>query len=204
MSFLPSLAGVVILLFGGACASPKEPRTALGDAQTSSARASGRSLDHGAATPEERELVAELRRLANDGGSAAAACKGLLVLGFRNDRMFEAGRIELSAGGAILLQRLAAVSAAAQAADADRPSLYTSGPLRVAGFPMDWELSSARAQNVVKTLEESDVSAQLEPTPTLCALGSGAARDDVPERRIEILVPASERLQRIYFGRSSR
>lgn len=144
----------------------------------------------------DRLLARTLRAELTAAGGSASPAHGFLVLHLPNDRLFETGRVDLSLAGWELVQRLVPLLGAVQAADVERPTLFTSGPVLITGYPTDWELSDARAHTLAEAIQTLDVDAQ--PKPMRAALRDAPIPE--PARRVDIQVPASDPFQRRYFA----
>jgi flagellar motor protein MotB len=144
------------------------------------------------------ELVGNLKNEISSGQIQVTELKGKLTLNMVEKILFNSGQASVKESGQKVLDRIA--SALKNIQDKDiRVEGYTDntplGPKLRERFPTNWELSTARATNVVRYLEETD---QLDPS-RLVAAGFGQyhpiSENDTEEgraqnRRIDIvLVP---------------
>ena len=142
----------------------------------------------------QNELVAELEQEIADGQIQVRRLRGQLRVDMVDEVLFDSGEATLKPEGQAVLEKVAAVLASANRAiqvHGHTDNVPIQGRL-AERFPTNWELSAARAVNVVRFLEK----AGLDPT-TLSATGlsqyrpresndtdSGRRRN----RRIEILL----------------
>lgn len=189
------LVALVLSLSAYACTGPSA-RPAMSSTETSGAIVpnAGQRPDERAAA--DRLLADSLYALVGATGGSASPGQGFLVLHLPNEKLFETGRVEVSAAGQELLESLVPLLQAVQAADVERPTTYTSGPVLITAYPSDWPLSAARASTLAQLLHTLEADAQATPT----ARGNEAA-SSLPSRRIDLRLPASAQFQRVYFDR---
>jgi chemotaxis protein MotB len=148
------------------------------------------------------EIVAKLQQEISDGQIQVERLRGQLRVDMVDEILFDSGEASLKPAGKEVLQKLASVLAGA---DRQIRVQGHTDDVPIAGrlaqtFPTNWELSAARAVNVVRFLQEG---AGLDPVQlSASALSQYRPRvpNDGPEgrqknRRIEILLePAIEEL----------
>jgi chemotaxis protein MotB len=137
-----------------------------------------------------RELALRFKRMTDTGELSVALRAGRIMLVLPNDVLFDSGRSELTQPGKATLLKIAQVLR-----DLGDRQLQVAGhtdnvPIHTARFATNWELSTARALEVVKLLVESGV-----PPRALSAAGYGefdpvapndTAANKSKNRRIEI------------------
>jgi chemotaxis protein MotB len=137
-----------------------------------------------------RGLALKLRRMIDAGELEIALRSGRMVLVLPTDVLFDSGKANVGARGREALAQVAAVLSTLKDRRFQVSGHTDTDPIRYSGFESNWELSAARALQVLKVLTESGMS----PT-TLSAAGYGEfdplVSNDLPEhkaknRRIEI------------------
>jgi chemotaxis protein MotB len=133
-----------------------------------------------------------IKSLAADFGIQVTPIQEGIRLSFEDQILFDFGKADINAAGHALLNRVAEVIQKGR--DAVRVEGHTDNiPIRTARFPSNWELSVARAVNVVKYFVEVG---NIDPR-RLSAVGYGESRplvaNDTPanrmkNRRVEILL----------------
>jgi chemotaxis protein MotB len=139
-----------------------------------------------------RNLVAQLRSMIDAGQLKVVIRDGRMIIALPNDVLFDSGKTAIKPDGVAALAQVAQVLAGI----ADRHFLVAGDtddvPIHTSRFPSNWELSTARAVEVVKLLVDKGVKPEL-----LAAAGYGqfdpVAANDSPEhraqnRRIEIVL----------------
>lgn len=139
-----------------------------------------------------RELASRLASMVESGKLKVKVRNGKMVIELANNILFESGKTALKAEGQSALTELAAVLQTIK----DRAFLVTGHtdnvPIAASSFKSNWELSTARAVNVVQYLQDGGV----DPTK-LAAAGYGeydpVAPNETDEgkalnRRIEIVL----------------
>jgi chemotaxis protein MotB len=148
---------------------------------------------------EIRELTARLQKLVDAGQLKVAMRGGRLLIVLPNDVLFDSGRTDLKEDGRRTLVEIAKVLRTMPDRRFQVAGHTDNVKINTARFPSNWELSTARAVEVVKLLVEGGMDAR-----ALSAAGYGefdpVASNDAPDgrarnRRIEIaLVPNLESL----------
>ena len=149
-----------------------------------------------------REVAEQLAGMIEAGQLSVTIRDGRMVINLDNEILFASGRTDIRSDGQEALEELAEVMD-----DLDDRNFLVAGhtddvPIGSGRFSSNWELSTARAVEVVEFLQGNDVSPQ-----TLAAAGYGeydpvASNDDEAgralNRRIEIvLMPSIEELPAI-------
>lgn len=152
-----------------------------------------------ARTAAFRDLMARFRSMVDAGALKVAMRDGRMLLVLANDVLFDSGRADLKEGGKKALTQVASVLKTMQGRRFQVAGHTDNVKIQTAHFPSNWELSTARAVEVVKLL----VDRGMDPR-SVSAAGYGefdpAATNDTPDgrgknRRIEIsLVPNLEEL----------
>ena len=147
------------------------------------------------AAAEERarlfqEFVLKFKKLIDAGQLKVATRAGRLVIQLSNDVLFDSGQTAIKPGGKEALMQVAKVLATVRGRGFQVAGHTDNVPIQTARFPSNWELSTARAVEVVKLLLTHGVSPQ-----AVSAAGYGEfdpiAGNDSPDgkaknRRIEI------------------
>jgi len=139
-----------------------------------------------------RTLVEKLRSMIDSGQIKVTIRNGRMLLALPNDVLFDSGKTAVKAEGKTAIAKVAQVLATI----ADRRFLVAGHtdnvPIKTARFPSNWELSTARAVEVVQLLIAGGMKPQV-----LGAAGYAefdpAGSNDTPEgkagnRRIEIIL----------------
>lgn len=137
-----------------------------------------------------KSLALKLRHMVDSGELEIALRSGRMVLVLPTDVLFDSGKAKVGARGKEALTQVAAALASLSDRHFQVSGHTDDDPIRFSGFESNWELSTARALQVVKVLTESGM------TPaSLSAAGYGefdpVVQNDTPEhkaknRRIEI------------------
>ncbi|HEY2743049.1 MAG TPA: OmpA family protein [Polyangia bacterium] len=139
-----------------------------------------------------RNLVAQLRSMIDAGKLKVIIRDGRMIIALPNDVLFDSGKTAIKPDGQAALAEVAQVLAGI----GDRHFLVAGDtddvPIHTSRFPSNWELSTARAVEVVKFLVDKGMKPEL-----LAAAGYGqfdpVVANDTPEhraqnRRIEIVL----------------
>jgi chemotaxis protein MotB len=148
---------------------------------------------------EFRELVARFRKLIDAGQLKVVTRGGRMLIELPNDILFDSGKTELRDAGKKALTEVAGVLRSMPDRRFQVAGHTDNVKIQTARFPSNWELSTARAVEVVKLLADAGMPAQ-----SLSAAGYGefspVEANDTPDRRaknrrIEIaLVPNLDEL----------
>ena len=139
-----------------------------------------------------RSLLAKLRAMIDAGQLKVVVREGRMLIALANDVLFDSGKTEIKPDGQTALAQVAQVLATIP----DRKFVVAGHtdnvPIRVARFPSNWELSTARAVEVTRFLIKNGMRPE-----SLAAAGYGEfdpiAKNDTPDgrsqnRRIEIVL----------------
>ncbi|NBV97216.1 MAG: chemotaxis protein MotB [Verrucomicrobia bacterium] len=143
---------------------------------------------------QEQKLEDDLKKKLADQDVVISRLKDQLKVTVASEILFPSGSAELAPAGADVLRKVAA--AANQSQDEVRVEGHTDSdpiaPVLAQYYPSNWELSTARAAVVVRTLQATG----MVPAERLAAVGYGdshpVAPNDTPEgrsknRRVEIV-----------------
>jgi len=139
-----------------------------------------------------RTLLLKFKKMIDAGELKIVLRDGRMVLQLRNDVLFDSGKVTIKEDGKEALAEVAGVLATLTDRKLQVAGHTDDVPISTQRFPSNWELSTARAVNVVKFLVESGV-----PTTALSAAGYSdndpvASNDDdeskAKNRRIEIVL----------------
>ncbi|HVY32253.1 MAG TPA: OmpA family protein [Polyangiaceae bacterium] len=137
-----------------------------------------------------RGLALKLRHMLDAGELEISLRSGRMVLILPTDVLFDSGKAKVGSRGREALSQVAAALATIKERRFQVSGHTDNDPIRFSGFESNWELSTARALQVVKVLTESGMA-----PATLSAAGYGefdpVALNDTAEhkaknRRIEI------------------
>jgi chemotaxis protein MotB len=137
-----------------------------------------------------RDLALRLKKMVDAGELEIKLRSGRMVLALPTDVLFDSGKAKLSSRGREAIAQVSSVLATLKDRRFQVAGHTDTDPIRYSGFESNWELSNARALQVVKVLVDSGMNAA-----TLSAAGYGefdpvAANDSVEQkaknRRIEI------------------
>ncbi len=137
-----------------------------------------------------RDLALKLRRMVDAGELEIVLRSGRMVLVLPTDVLFDSGKAKLGARGKEAVSQVATVLATLKDRRFQISGHTDNDPIRYSGFESNWDLSAARALQVVKVMAESGMSSS-----SLSAAGYGefdpVANNDSAEhkaknRRIEI------------------
>jgi chemotaxis protein MotB len=140
-----------------------------------------------------RDVALRLKRMVDSGDLQIALRGGRMVLVLSNDVLFDSGRTLLKPRGKQALGQIAAVLTTLQGRKFQVAGHTDNEPIRLSPYASNWELSAARALEVVRFLVQSG---HMRPE-ALSAAGYGefdpVSPNDGPEnkarnRRIEILL----------------
>lgn len=139
-----------------------------------------------------KNLLARFKKMIDAGDIQIVLRDGRMVLQLRNDVLFDSGKVDIKPEGKKALKDVASVLASLDGRELAVAGHTDDVPISTARFPSNWELSTARAVEVVKYLIDAGV-----PADRLSAAGYGqfdpVAKNDSPEgraknRRIEIVL----------------
>ncbi|MFZ5476756.1 MAG: OmpA family protein [Myxococcota bacterium] len=141
---------------------------------------------------EFRSLLARFKSLIDAGKLKVKIAYGRMVVELATDILFAPGSADLSPAGKTAIGEVAQVLAGIPEREFQVEGHTDNVPIRTAQYPSNWELASARAMTVVKSM----VEAGLQPDRVSAASYADwkpIAPNDTPEgrasnRRIEIVV----------------
>lgn len=141
------------------------------------------------------EIVASLQQEIADGQIQVERLRGQLKVDVVDEILFDSGEADLKPGGKAVLQKLAAVLAGAGRlvrVQGHTDNVPITGRLAQT-YPTNWELSAARAVNVVRFLHEESGLDPTQLSATAVSEYQPRSPNDTPEgrqrnRRIEILL----------------
>lgn len=139
-----------------------------------------------------RDLIAQLKKLVDAGTIKIAFRKGRMVVELPNNILFDSGKTKLKPEGQEALTQLAAALLSVGEREFIVGGHTDNVPIRNARFKNNWELSTARAVEVVTTMTEAGMKAQ-----NVAAAGyaefdpvadNGSPEGRAQNRRIEIIL----------------
>jgi chemotaxis protein MotB len=139
-----------------------------------------------------RNLLSKLRAMIDSGQLKVAIRGGRMIIALPNDILFDSGKTEVKTEGKNALEKVAQVLATVGDRDFLVAGHTDNVPIKMPKFPSNWELSTARAVEVVHFL----IAKGMKPK-VLAAAGYGefdpVVANDTPEhraqnRRIEIVL----------------
>jgi chemotaxis protein MotB len=142
-----------------------------------------------------RDLALRLKKMVDAGELEIKLRSGRMVLALPTDVLFDSGKAKLSSRGREAITQVSSVLATLKDRRFQVAGHTDADPIRYSGFDSNWELSSARALQVVKVLIDGGMNAA-----TLSAAGYGefdpvAANDSAEQkaknRRIEITLQSN-------------
>lgn len=104
-----------------------------------------------------RKVIEQFKELVNSGKLKIRIVDGQMVVQMASSILFETGKAKLSEEGEAALADLAAILASIPDRKFQIAGHTDNVPISSKKFPSNWELSSARAVNVVKFLQENGV-----------------------------------------------
>lgn len=182
-------------------ASVKEMRQALAELQKRKEQADARIKEY-------RSLLSKFQNLIDAGKLTVKMQDGRMVVVLATDVLFGSGSASLSKDGKAAIAEIAQLLASIPKRSFQVEGHTDNVPINTAQYPSNWELASARALTVVKTMVDAGM-----PVDRISAASFGeakpAAPNDTPEgraanRRIEIIIvpdlstlPGTDELQRV-------
>jgi len=105
-----------------------------------------------------QQLIAKFQKMIDAGDLTVVVRNGRLVLQLRNDVLFDSGKVTLKDAGKTALEEVASILKTVGDRDFQVAGHTDNVPISTERFPSNWELSAARAVNVVKFLENEGVA----------------------------------------------
>lgn len=139
-----------------------------------------------------RNLIVKLRQMIDSGQLKVAIRNGRMIIALPNDILFDSGKTDVKPDGVTALARVAQVLATVSDRDFLVAGHTDNLPIKTAKYRSNWELSTARAVQVVQLLISKGMSPKV-----LAAAGYGefdpVVANDTPanrahNRRIEIVL----------------
>lgn len=157
---------------------------------------------------EFKDLVKRFESLIREGRLRVKIVDGRMVVELPTDILFASGRADLSPEGRVALTEVGAVLATIPERSFQVEGHTDDVPIQTERFPSNWELASARAVTVLRTLMEAGVQADRISAASYGEFRPAAANDTkegkAANRRIEIVVvpdlsdlPGTEDLERL-------
>jgi chemotaxis protein MotB len=139
-----------------------------------------------------RNLLAKLRSMIDSGQLKVIIRDGRMIIALPNDILFDSGKTSVKAEGKSALEKVAQVLATV----ADRDFLVAGHtddvPIKTAQFPSNWELSTARAVEVVRYLITKGMNGKVLAAAGFAEFDPVIANDSTEHRaqnrRIEIVL----------------
>lgn len=155
-----------------------------------------------------QDMLDRFKALIDAGRLKVKIVDGRMVVVMATDILFESGKADLSADGQSALAEVGAVLADIPDRKYQVEGHTDNVPIATAKFPSNWELGSARALTVTRTLIEAGVPADRISAATFADTKPVASNDSkegkAANRRIEIVVvpdlsdlPGAEDLQKL-------
>jgi chemotaxis protein MotB len=107
-----------------------------------------------------RSLLLKFKKMIDSGELKILLRDGRMVLQLRNDVLFDSGKVSIKDEGKEALTEVASVLATLSDRKLQVAGHTDDVPISTQRFPSNWELSAARAVNVVKFLVEKGVNAE--------------------------------------------
>ncbi len=139
-----------------------------------------------------KSLLSKLRAMIDSGQLKVIIRKGRMIIALPNDILFDSGKTTVKKEGKAALEKVAQVLATV----ADRDFLVAGHtddlPIKTAQFPSNWELSTARAVEVVRFLVSKGMSGKVLSAAGFAEFDPVVANDSddhrAQNRRIEIVL----------------
>jgi chemotaxis protein MotB len=139
-----------------------------------------------------REIAQRLRRMLDAGELNITLRSGRMVLALPSDILFDSGKAKIAPQGRRALGEVGGVLATLPGRRFQVSGHTDTDPIRISGFASNWDLSSARALEVVRVLIESGMKpaalsaagyAEFDPVSA-----NDSAQNKARNRRIEIVL----------------
>ncbi len=139
-----------------------------------------------------KSLLSKLRAMIDSGQLKVIIRKGRMIIALPNDILFDSGKTSVKKEGKAALEKVAQVLATV----ADRDFLVAGHtddlPIKTAQFPSNWELSTARAVEVVRFLVTKGMTGKVLSAAGFAEFDPVIANDSddhrAQNRRIEIVL----------------
>ena len=139
-----------------------------------------------------RNLLAKLRSMIDSGQLKVIIRDGRMIIALPNDILFDSGKTEVKKDGKLALEKVAAVLATVPDRDFLVAGHTDDVPIKTERFPSNWELSTARAVEVVRFLISKGMNGKVLAAAGFAEFDPVAANDSPANRgqnrRIEIVL----------------
>jgi chemotaxis protein MotB len=141
---------------------------------------------------EFQDLVTKFKSLTDTGKISVKIVDGQMVVALSSDVLFPSGSARLSPDGSKSIEEVTALLTAVPNRKFQVEGFTDNIPIKTAQFPSNWELASARALNVVKTMLDSGMPSERVSAASFGDTHPVQANDTddgrAANRRIEIVV----------------
>ena len=141
---------------------------------------------------EYQSLLQRFKKLIDAGKLSVKIVDGRMVVALATDVLFSSGSAELSADGSTAIAEVSAVLASIPDRDFQVEGHTDNVPIKTEKYPSNWELASARALTVVRTMIGAGMPATRVSAASYGEFKPVAANDSADckksNRRIEIVV----------------
>jgi len=139
-----------------------------------------------------RNLLAKLRSMIDSGQLKVIVRDGRMIIALPNDILFDSGKTEVKKDGKLALEKVAAVLATVPDRDFLVAGHTDDVPIKTDRFPSNWELSTARAVEVVRFLISKGMNGKVLAAAGFAEFDPVVANDSPANRgqnrRIEIVL----------------
>ena len=139
-----------------------------------------------------KNLLAKLRSMIDSGQLKVIIRDGRMIIALPNDILFDSGKTEVKKDGKLALEKVAAVLATVPDRDFLVAGHTDDVPIKTDRFPSNWELSTARAVEVVRFLISKGMNGKVLAAAGFAEFDPVAANDSPvnrgQNRRIEIVL----------------
>ncbi|HUP57054.1 MAG TPA: OmpA family protein [Bdellovibrionota bacterium] len=108
---------------------------------------------------EFRELTAKFKSLVNSGQLTVKVINGKMTVALSTDVLFPSGSAKLSPKGLLAIKEVSQVLSTFVGRNFQVEGHTDNVPIKTASYPSNWELASARAMTVLKTMLDSGMAA---------------------------------------------
>lgn len=148
---------------------------------------------------EFRSMLSKLKSMIDSGKLRVRIVRNRMVVELREAVLFDSGRADVKDAGATLLAELAPILTSVKNREFQVGGHTDNVPIKTPRFPSNWELSAARAVNVLKLLTENGLASTRISAAGYADTQPVASNDDketrAQNRRIEIaLLPNLDEL----------
>jgi chemotaxis protein MotB len=139
-----------------------------------------------------KNLIAKLRSMIDSGQLKVVIRDGRMIIALPNDILFDSGKTSVKADGKAALEKVAQVLATVSDRDFLVAGHTDDVPIKTAQFPSNWELSTARAVEVVRFLISKGMNGKVLSAAGFAEFDPVVANDSATNRaqnrRIEIVL----------------